>query len=64
MTVTVENKQIKIKDQTQEYVDRGDDLENMNYLDFFLETYDRDCIVGPSAGPAISTANHSKRSPY
>ena len=64
MTVTVENKEIEIKDQTQEYAERGDNLENTNYLDFFLEMYDHDHIIRPSVGPAISTVNHSKRSPY
>ena len=30
-----------MKDQIREYMDRGDGLENWNYLDFFLGTYDR-----------------------
>lgn len=64
MVVTIENAGVSFKDQAQEYMDRGDDLQDMNYLDFFLETYDGESLptidlddkkVGPKA---------SQRSPY
>jgi hypothetical protein len=32
--------QLRMKDQTKEYVDRGDALEHWSYLDYFLGTYD------------------------
>ena len=60
----MENNEIKIKDQTQEYVDRGYDLQKMSYLDFFLETYHRDCIAKVTSDSAVSGMKCSQRSPY
>ncbi|SJL03172.1 uncharacterized protein ARMOST_06518 [Armillaria ostoyae] len=40
MPVEVVNGQMKLKDQMKEYSDRGDVLEDMCFLDYFLETYD------------------------
>lgn len=37
--MTVENNKMKIKDQAEEYLNRWDDLQQMNYLKIFLNTY-------------------------
>ena len=41
-TVTLEmvQGQLRIKDRAREYIDRGDQLENWSFLNFFLDTYD------------------------
>ena len=44
MTITVENLELKLKDQTRDYIDRGDDLQHMSYLDFFLDTYEGETV--------------------
>ena len=35
---------MKIKDQAEEYLNRWDDLQQMNYLKIFLNTYKGDWI--------------------
>ena len=43
MMITVENLELKLKDQTRDYIDRGDDLQHMSYLDF-LDTYEGETV--------------------
>ena len=40
VTLEMVEGQIQIKDRAREYIDRGDQLENWSFLNFFLETYD------------------------
>ena len=40
VSVEIVEGHLLMKDQIREYMDRGDGLENWNYLDFFLGTYD------------------------
>lgn len=47
--------QLELRDQLKDYVDRGLDLEDTNFLDFFLNTY-------PERSPSISPIN--QRVPY
>ena len=47
--------QLQIKDHAREYIDRGDALENLSYLVYFLETYD--------GTPAKEQEHHHGRNP-
>ena len=40
MTVEMVEGQLRARDQIHDYIDRGDGLQNWNYLDYFLGTYD------------------------
>ena len=55
VTLEMVQGQLQIKDRAQEYIDRGDLLENWLYLDFFLGTYD-----GP---PLKDCQSHRGRTP-
>ena len=63
MTITVENLELKLKDQTRDYIDRGDDLQHMSYLDFFLDTYEGE-TVQVLDGEHRGGCKQSDRSPY
>lgn len=40
---------LRIQDQIHDYIDRGDELDDLSYLDFFLNTYDMRSDRDPSA---------------
>jgi hypothetical protein len=40
-----ESQSLQLRDQIREYMDRGDALEHINYLDFFLNTYDAPLVT-------------------
>ena len=63
MTITVENLELKLKDQTRDYIGRGDDLQHMSYLDFFLDTYKGE-TVQVLDGEHRGGRKQSNRSPY
>lgn len=54
LTVTVIDGEISLKDQMKEYTDRGSDLAEYSYLDFFLETY--------NGLPYVSSKNSNRAS--
>lgn len=53
---------LQIKDQAQEYIDRGDTLETWSYLDYFLGTYDG--YVLKERGPSRRGQTPNTRVPY
>src|SRR5882762_10518515 len=46
---------LEIKDQLKQYVDRGESLEPMNLLAFFLDTYETDAVGGATPETSSKT---------
>ena len=62
---------LTIQDDLKDYVDRGTALEDVNMLNFFLNTYERDLVVPSTVGgpgrpqsvrvPYLEGTGHGKR---
>ena len=64
VTVAIKDNQLKLKDQTQEYIDRGKDLPDMSYLDFFIDTYEGESLSNTNDNRNCKGHSQSLRSPY
>jgi hypothetical protein len=49
VTITAVEGTLTIKDDLKDYIDRGATLANCNFLDFFLNTYDRELLPPPAS---------------
>jgi len=47
--ITAVDRVLTIKDNLKDYVDHGDQLANLNFLDFFLNTYNGDELPNSEA---------------
>lgn len=62
--VAIKDNQLKLKDQTQEYIDRGEDLCDMSYLDFFIDTYEGESLSNTNDNQNCKGHSQSLHSPY